>query len=140
MPSCSVFCGRSLVFSLPHFFTPEYLVQSQPSQLACGAGADACEAEDGGSSDVSGFLYVFLLAQILHGLGAAPLWSLGVAYIDANVKKKLVSVSCVVVEMGERSRGRLSGPIGGFRTSWFAGPPVLPDVCTALDFVTCKAL
>ena len=84
------------MFSLPHFFTPEYLVLSRPSQSACGAGTpDTCAAggADSGEGDVSGFLYVFLLAQVLHGIGAAPLWSLGVAYIDANVKKKLVSVS-----------------------------------------------
>ena len=69
---------------------------AKPSQTSCGADMKACdEPGDGirGSTDVSHFLYVFLLAQVLHGLGAAPLWSLGIAYIDANVKKKLVSVS-----------------------------------------------
>ena len=90
------------MFSLPHFFTAEYLVLTQPSQSACGvtADSDSCETSgaDAGGGDVSRFLYVFLLAQVLHGLGAAPLWSLGVAYIDANVKKKLVSVSLTEME------------------------------------------
>jgi len=84
----------SMVFSLPHFATGEYL-ELGSTQQACGAGnGTACSAatDGSGSSDVSRYLYVFLLAQVLHGIGAAPLWSLGIAYIDANVKKKLVSM------------------------------------------------
>ena len=29
--------------------------------------------------------YVFMVAQLLHGAGAAPLYTLGVTYIDENV-------------------------------------------------------
>ncbi|XP_043190630.1 solute carrier organic anion transporter family member 4A1-like isoform X1 [Amphibalanus amphitrite] len=119
----------SLVFSLPHFFTPEYLVLTQPSESACGAGADSCDAEAGagGGGDVSRFLYVFLLAQVLHGLGAAPLWSLGVAYIDANVKKKLVSVF-----LGVYYTMALVGPAIGY-----LGGSTLLNIHT--DFVTVDA-
>lgn len=37
-------------------------------------------------------LMVFLGAQLLHGAGASPLFTLGVTYIDENVSKKMSSV------------------------------------------------
>lgn len=35
---------------------------------------------------------VFVCAQLLHGAGASPLFTLGVTYIDENVSKKMSSV------------------------------------------------
>lgn len=35
---------------------------------------------------------VFVVAQLLHGAGATPLFTLGVTYIDENVSKKMSSV------------------------------------------------
>lgn len=37
---------------------------------------------------LSNYLYVFLLGQFLHGAGAAPLYTLGITYIDENVSQK----------------------------------------------------
>ena len=35
---------------------------------------------------------MFLVAQLLHGAGAAPFFTLGVTYLDENVSKKMSSV------------------------------------------------
>ncbi|GBP12347.1 Solute carrier organic anion transporter family member 4A1 [Eumeta japonica] len=45
-----------------------------------------------GSGDSEWALGVFVVAQLLHGAGAAPLFTLGVTYIDENVSKKMSSV------------------------------------------------
>lgn len=38
------------------------------------------------------FAWLFFVAQMLHGAGASPLFTLGVTYIDENVSKKMSSV------------------------------------------------
>lgn len=38
------------------------------------------------------YLTIFLAAQLLHGAGAAPFYTLGVTYLDENVSKKMSSV------------------------------------------------
>lgn len=37
-------------------------------------------------------VWIFFAAQLLHGAGASPLFTLGVTYIDENVSKKMSSV------------------------------------------------
>ena len=37
-------------------------------------------------------VWIFFVAQLLHGAGASPLFTLGVTYIDENVSKKMSSV------------------------------------------------
>ncbi|KAI8437946.1 hypothetical protein MSG28_010612 [Choristoneura fumiferana] len=49
---------------------------------------DADAAPEGGSWAVA----IFVVAQLLHGAGATPLFTLGVTYIDENVSKKMSSV------------------------------------------------
>lgn len=38
------------------------------------------------------YLSIFLIAQLLHGAGSAPFYTLGVTYLDENVSKKMSSV------------------------------------------------
>lgn len=72
----------SLLFSLPHFATPEYLADSGELTL-CNVTRN-CQEEQ---QELSGnsYKYVFMAAQFLHGAGAAPLYTLGVTYIDENI-------------------------------------------------------
>ena len=44
--------------------------------------------QNGGPISLSNYRYVFLLAQICHGIGASALISLGVTYLDESVNKK----------------------------------------------------
>ncbi|XP_022453162.1 solute carrier organic anion transporter family member 4A1 isoform X2 [Delphinapterus leucas] len=74
----------SLVFSLPHFTTGPYEVQVDEAVGTCRANhSTTCR---GHASGLSSYQLVFMLGQFLHGVGATPLYTLGVTYLDENVK------------------------------------------------------
>ena len=54
----------------------------------CGSNATTCSEEFG----LSNYVYVFYLGQFVHGLGAAPLYTLGVTYLDDNLPVKSTSL------------------------------------------------
>ncbi|KAK3926220.1 Solute carrier organic anion transporter family member 4A1 [Frankliniella fusca] len=93
-------CG-SLLFATPHFLVGPYRVASQ-QQDTCSLGnstvssspgeCDAAAQQPSSSSDGHLYLWLFLLGQLLHGAGSAPLFTLGVTFIDENVSKKMSSV------------------------------------------------
>lgn len=60
-------------------------------------------------------LWLFVLSQLLTGAGAAPLYTLGVTYLDENVTKKMSSVYLGKLFPGaqepQSSGGRLSASI-----------------------------
>ncbi|XP_038125048.1 solute carrier organic anion transporter family member 4A1 [Cyprinodon tularosa] len=77
----------SLVFALPHFTTPAYLVNVQEQIGMCSANVTyQCQEKDG--EVLSNYRFVFMLGQFLHGIGATPLYTLGVTYLDENVSSK----------------------------------------------------
>lgn len=81
----------SLVFALPHFTTPPYQVSlPQRTGLCSGNHSSPCQDEEGGG--LSGYRFVFMLGQFLHGVGATPLYTLGVTYLDENVKSNYAPV------------------------------------------------
>ena len=47
---------------------------------------------NGDNDNLSWNVWFFFVAQLLHGAGASPLYTLGVTYIDENVSKKMSSV------------------------------------------------
>lgn len=81
----------SLVFALPHFTTPPYQVRVPQQTGMCSANRTiTCQDKEGGG--LSGYRYVFMLAQFLHGIGATPLYTLGVTYLDENVKSSYAPI------------------------------------------------
>lgn len=91
----------SAVFALPHFIVGQYRASSADSNVCfvdgrMGNGTEACgvSVENGGSGteNLSWNVWFFFVAQLLHGAGASPLYTLGVTYIDENVSKKMSSV------------------------------------------------
>ncbi|XP_049611579.1 solute carrier organic anion transporter family member 4A1 isoform X2 [Syngnathus scovelli] len=75
----------SLVFALPHFTTPPYQVSLSNQSGMCSANrTSSCQYQEGGG--LSSYRFVFMLGQFLHGVGATPLYTLGVTYLDENVK------------------------------------------------------
>jgi len=72
----------SLLFASPHFATPEYRADGG-SQTLCNVTKNC----NGPQQELAGnsYKYVFMAAQFLHGAGAAPLYTLGVTYIDENI-------------------------------------------------------
>ena len=80
----------SLVWTLPHFASPEYRVrdsgQAGDTSSLCGSGLQAeCEEEDASSGSLSAYRLVFVAGQLLHGVGAAPLITLGTTFLDESV-------------------------------------------------------
>ncbi|XP_025899867.1 solute carrier organic anion transporter family member 4C1 [Nothoprocta perdicaria] len=79
----------SLVFALPHFSSGEYHYGTKLEDT-CQIGGTAstnftCSAST--KSSLSNYLYVFILAQLLLGVGGTPLYTLGTAFIDDSVPK-----------------------------------------------------
>lgn len=81
----------SLVFALPHFTTPPYHVSIPERTGVCtGNRTSPCHDSEGGG--LSSYRFVFMLGQFLHGVGATPLYTLGVTYLDENVKSSYAPV------------------------------------------------
>uniref|UniRef100_A0A8C8VKP4 Solute carrier organic anion transporter family member n=1 Tax=Pelusios castaneus TaxID=367368 RepID=A0A8C8VKP4_9SAUR len=79
----------SLVFALPHFAGGIYQYGSKLEDTCEVAGANnanfTCNTSN--KSSLSNYLYVFILAQLLLGVGGTPLYTLGTAFIDDSVPK-----------------------------------------------------
>ncbi|XP_015266882.1 PREDICTED: solute carrier organic anion transporter family member 4A1 [Gekko japonicus] len=74
----------SLVFTLPHFTTSQYEVHFlQDTDMCFSNQSVRCS---GSASSLSNYRFIFMLGQFLHGIGATPLYTLGVTYLDENVK------------------------------------------------------
>ena len=93
----------SFVFALPHFMTNLYNYESTREHNHCysqggshhsNSSATMCSQDDESQADrkLSNYKYMFILAQLLHGAGAAPLYTLGVTYLDENLKPKVTPV------------------------------------------------
>ncbi|XP_069506856.1 solute carrier organic anion transporter family member 4A1 isoform X2 [Ambystoma mexicanum] len=74
----------SVVFSLPHFMTSQYEVHFSEQSGVCHSNQTFTCAE--GASSLSNYRFLFMFGQFLHGVGATPLYTLGVTYLDENVK------------------------------------------------------
>uniref|UniRef100_A0A3Q2PCY9 Solute carrier organic anion transporter family member n=1 Tax=Fundulus heteroclitus TaxID=8078 RepID=A0A3Q2PCY9_FUNHE len=98
----------SLVFALPHFIAPPYLVSLQEQIGMCSANRTShCQNKEGGA--LSSYRFVFMLGQFLHGIGATPLYTLGVTYLDENV-----SSNYGPVYIGIFYTAAIVGPAGGY--------------------------
>ncbi|XP_015183410.1 PREDICTED: solute carrier organic anion transporter family member 4A1 isoform X2 [Polistes dominula] len=92
----------SLLFASPHYLIGPYR-GGQQSENICQK-ANNVSTRSVSCSDINGqvddqqepysgmYLIIFLVAQLLHGAGAAPFYTLGVTYLDENVSKKMSSV------------------------------------------------
>ncbi|XP_045774557.1 solute carrier organic anion transporter family member 4A1 isoform X1 [Maniola jurtina] len=83
----------SLLFALPHFLVPPYKIAGEePDDLCVGNGTVSSSLGDSSSEGGAWAVGIFVFAQLLHGAGATPLFTLGVTFIDENVSKKMSSV------------------------------------------------
>ncbi|XP_027512667.1 solute carrier organic anion transporter family member 4C1 isoform X2 [Corapipo altera] len=79
----------SLIFCLPHFSVGKYHYGAKPE--------DTCQAPETVSANITcnasmksshhKYMYVFILGQLLLGVGGTPLYTLGTAFIDDSVPK-----------------------------------------------------
>ncbi|CAL1676917.1 unnamed protein product [Lasius platythorax] len=91
----------SLLFASPHYLAGPYrggqqtenvcqsVTNTSSHSISC-TDQSTVQAELEPYSGV--YLTIFLVAQLLHGAGAAPFYTLGVTYLDENVSKKMSSV------------------------------------------------
>uniref|UniRef100_A0A8R1DZ66 Solute carrier organic anion transporter family member n=1 Tax=Caenorhabditis japonica TaxID=281687 RepID=A0A8R1DZ66_CAEJA len=91
----------SLIFSTPHIMSDSYSTsQSNMSLGTCSIenffrndtsspealAQTACKIENQTQhSSIDMYFYIFCFAHLLHGIGATPLFTIGVSYIDENV-------------------------------------------------------
>ncbi|XP_041473854.1 solute carrier organic anion transporter family member 4A1-like [Lytechinus variegatus] len=88
-----IFSLGSVVFAVPHFMTGLYDAGESRDPLCHDFSdnatiMDSCNSSDGVESGLAVFYWVFILAQVLHGIGASPLYTLGVTYMDENLHAK----------------------------------------------------
>ncbi|KAK6760121.1 hypothetical protein RB195_021581 [Necator americanus] len=116
----------SLLFSTPHMLADSYSTnQDSKSFGSCSirtpwniSDADAlaltasCEAEKQNQPGTFRFVFLFCMAHFLHGIGATPLFTIGVSYIDENVGKALSSLF-----VGIFYSFAVFGPAAGFLTA-----------------------
>lgn len=103
----------SLVFALPHFTTPPYQV-SVPERTGLCSSNHTEPCQDSTGTGLSAYRYVFMLGQFLHGVGATPLYTLGVTYLDENVKS-----SYAPVYIGIFYTAAIVGPAAGYLLGGF---------------------
>nr|KAF6423831.1 solute carrier organic anion transporter family member 4A1 [Rousettus aegyptiacus] len=97
----------SLVFALPHFGAGPYAAKGDAGAGACPANRSAACGPS--ASGLSGYRLVFMLGQFLHGVGATPLYTLGVTFLDENVKS-----SCSPVYIAIFYTAAILGPAAGY--------------------------
>ncbi|XP_039297752.1 solute carrier organic anion transporter family member 74D isoform X2 [Nilaparvata lugens] len=87
---------------------------SDMGKSLCGKlGASTEHCEDNLQSIIVAF--IFIVSQILNGLGCSTYWSLGFTYLDDNVRKDKVALLIAIC-----SFMRSFGPMVGFFISWIA--------------------
>lgn len=95
----------SFLFALPHFLVDLYTYDTVGHHTTChndanesgtigslfsGNTSDAdCHASGVNGPPLSHYMYVMVIAQMLHGAGATPIYTLAVTYLDENLKAKL---------------------------------------------------
>lgn len=92
----------SFVFSLPHFMTGNYIYReisngTVSQEPLCNSQTETvdntCLYDDGEiSSSLSKYRYLFILGQLLHGIGANPLILLGTTLINESVSKEMAPI------------------------------------------------
>ena len=111
----------AFVFSLPQFVFGSYQVgSSATAQLeSCDAGADFSSECDSTNSFALAF---FFIGNILIGVGAAPLFTVGTAYLDDIVKPKHVSIHLGLVYLLTVVGPALGYGLGGIFLNIYVDP------------------
>ncbi|XP_064652501.1 solute carrier organic anion transporter family member 4C1-like [Lineus longissimus] len=80
--ACVIMGIGSCIMFLPHFTTGLYDAGSSTVRDLCSGDKNTTCTDTG----LRGYLGVFILGQFLHGIGGTTLYTIGVVYLDDNVK------------------------------------------------------
>lgn len=70
------------LFTLPHWIAPAHEHNGgSHSSLMCGFESSACRQSE---TNLENYKWIFIIANILHGMGSSPFYTIGVAYLDDN--------------------------------------------------------
>ncbi|XP_074652726.1 solute carrier organic anion transporter family member 4C1-like [Tubulanus polymorphus] len=83
--SCLAVSMGSFIMSLPHFITPTYESTLVVSDVCMGNTTICLEGATNELWHLQNCLYVFILGQLMHGLGGTTLFIIGTVYLDENV-------------------------------------------------------
>ncbi|VDM24935.1 unnamed protein product [Toxocara canis] len=81
----------SILLILPHFFAGKYSVGEQ-RQTVCNSSPSEDVCLEGVTGVSAIWFYILLASQLLIGVGAAPLFTLGISYMDENVSQNSVAL------------------------------------------------
>ena len=91
----------SFVFVLPHFLTDAYLSSVDVNGTVTSEDIALCtldseeneiDCQDNQDNSLSNYFYFFLVGQLLHGFGAAPITTLAVTLLDEVVGKNTAPI------------------------------------------------
>ncbi|KAK7884706.1 hypothetical protein WMY93_027829 [Mugilogobius chulae] len=120
----------AFIFALPHFTTPPYQVTAPEKSLLCLANSTDF-SQNKAADGLSNYYYVFVLGQLLHGLGAAPLFTLGFTFLDENVKATnapvFMGVLYTVMALSPAVGMLLAGFFLNFHTDLIQTPEMTPQ-------------
>lgn len=107
----------SLLFSLPHFLTTNQYSETNenPNYLLCrekSSGLKVCQNE--ADMTLSSYMWVLVIANLLHGIGSSPLFTLGVAFIDESVARNQSGLFLAVYYIGATIGIAFGYMIGGY--------------------------
>ncbi|KAH8022582.1 hypothetical protein HPB51_000882 [Rhipicephalus microplus] len=83
-----VMASGSMLFSLPHFLAPSYHLRPDVQDTCPNMLTAQSLCKQNGEAVLASYRYLFMLGNFLHGCGASPFYTLGVAYIDDSVPTK----------------------------------------------------
>ncbi|KAH7954806.1 hypothetical protein HPB49_021928 [Dermacentor silvarum] len=102
----------SLAMALPYFVGPPYsFSQPRPDtcELVTGVANDSVPECDPGAGDLRQYKWFFWIGNFINGIGTAPYFTLGIAYLDENFRR---SVSSKYIAAFQASA--VVGPATGF--------------------------
>ncbi|KXJ27791.1 solute carrier organic anion transporter family member 4C1 [Exaiptasia diaphana] len=82
------------IFILPHLFSPKYLAKghSQEVPSTCHTNVTYSVNQCDQSQTHWGYYLLFIVGMLVIGAGSTPMWNLGTAYMDENVKAKAAPI------------------------------------------------